>query len=252
NSGGSYHSAYDSYEYYVRFGDPGFAYGEALAKVAGRVTLRLANADVLPFRYTAFADNVSGYVDEVVNLADTRRKAVALERSLIADGAYDLSADPTKPWVTPEAPEPVPHLNFAPLLNARKALNAAAADLEKALADGGGMAAASGATAASGSMPATAATPAAVATSTELNEVLYQLERAMTREAGLPKRPWFRHQIYAPGYYTGYGVKTLPAIREAIEQGEWDTVDGHIADVSETLHRVTRHLRQATELARTP
>lgn len=225
NAGGSYHSAYDSYEYYVRFGDPGFAYGEALAKVTGRVTTRLANADVLPFRYTAFADNVSRYVDEVVALADSRRAANERERSLIADGAYELSADPTKPFVVPDAPDAVPHLNFSPLLNAREALTAAASELAAALngADAG---------------------------SPELNRALYRAERMMTREQGLPKRPWFRHQIYAPGFYTGYGVKTLPAVREAIEQSEWDTVDEHITRVAETLNSVAEHLRATAELAR--
>jgi N-acetylated-alpha-linked acidic dipeptidase len=132
NAGGSYHSAYDSYEYYVRFGDPGFAYGATLAKVAGRVTLRLANADILPFRYTAFADNVSGYVDEVVELADARRMAAERERSLISDGVYGLAADPTKTYVTPSPPAAVPHLSFAPLLNARESLVSAASELQDA------------------------------------------------------------------------------------------------------------------------
>ncbi|MFT4604463.1 MAG: N-acetylated-alpha-linked acidic dipeptidase [Rhodothermales bacterium] len=226
NSGGSYHSAYDSYEYYVRFGDPGFVYGATLAKVAGRVTLRLANADVLPFRYTAFADNVSGYVDEVVELADTRRTEATRERSLIADGVYGLAADPTKTFITPPPPDAVPHLNFAPLLNARESLVAAAAELQKALEGADG--------------------------SEQLNAALFQAERVMTRDDGLPKRPWFRHQIYAPGYYTGYGVKTLPGVREAIEEADWDLVAQQITRVSGTLEAVASHLRSAAAIATRP
>ena len=51
----------------------------------------------------------------------------------------------------------------------------------------------------------------------KLNETLMQIERALTLPAGLPGRPWYIHELYAPGFYTGYGVKTLPAVREAIE-----------------------------------
>jgi N-acetylated-alpha-linked acidic dipeptidase len=224
NSGGSYHSAFDSYEYFVRFSDPGFAYGAALAKVGGRATLRLANADILPFRYSAFADNVSRYVDEVVKLADDERSSAARERKLLEDGVYGLAADPTKAFVAPVAPEAVPHLNFAPLMNARDGLNAAAAELKAAL---------EGATA-----------------SEELNRLLYVAERVMTSMDGLPKRPWFRHQIYAPGYYTGYGVKTLPGVREAIEEAEWEEVGRQIERVSGTLRNVSDHLLQAAEAAK--
>jgi N-acetylated-alpha-linked acidic dipeptidase len=223
SGGGSYHSAFDSYDYFVRFGDPGFAYGATLAKIAGRVTLRLANADLLPFRYVAFADNVSKYVDEVVKLADSRRDAAVRERQLLADGAYRLAADPTKTFVSPEAPPAVPHLNFAPLLNARDALVAAAT----ALSD-------------------VASTASA---SPELNRVLFQAERSMTNTEGLPRRPWFRHQIYAPGFYTGYGVKTLPGVREAIEEDAWDEVGRQIEQTAGTLRAVVADLERATAIA---
>ena len=219
SGGGSYHSTYDSYDHYTRFGDPDFAYGATLVKVTGRTTLRLANAGVLPFRYAAFADHVARYVNEVTTLADTERRRVEVVRALIDDGVYRVAADPTEPFVVPEKPALVPHLNFAPVLNALNRLEKAAKALDA---------------------HSVQAPPSAT-----LNQALYRMERLMTSDEGLPKRPWFRHQIYAPGYYTGYGVKTLPGVREAIEEAEWDQVEMQILRLAETLSRVSEAMEAA-------
>lgn len=221
SGGGSYHSIYDSYDYYVRFGDPGFAYGVTLAKVVGRATLRLANADVLPFRYGALADHVSRYVDEVVKLADTLRDETARTNRMIADGAFTLAADPTKTYVAPEPKADVPHLNFAPLLNARARLAEAAARAD----------------AATGSVEG----------DPSLNAALFGIERLLTDEAGLPRRPWFRHQVYAPGYYTGYGVKTLPGVREAIEERDFAEAERQIGRVAGVLDRAASALERIAD-----
>ena len=77
-----------------------------------------------------------------------------------------------------------------------------------------------------------------------------QAERAMTSNDGLKGRPWYRHLLYAPGFYTGYGVKTMPAAREAIEQGEWSNVDGEIVRIADALNREALLVSQlATELS---
>jgi N-acetylated-alpha-linked acidic dipeptidase len=218
SGGGSYHSIYDSYDWYVRFGDPGFAYGVALAEVAGRATLRLANADVLPFRFRSLAAHVARYVDEVTRLADTRREETARTNALLRDRAYTLAADPKLPYVPPPVRPEVPYLNFAPLLNVRDRLSTAAARADSALA--------------------------AAAGSESLNGRIYRLERLLTDPDGLPGRPWFRHLVYAPGYYTGYGVKTLPGVREAIEQRDYAEAERQIVRIARVLGRA------ADELAR--
>jgi len=230
NGGGSYHSAFDSFDHYTRFGDPSFAYGLALAATAGRATLRLANADLLPFRFSNFSDHVAGYAKEVMKLADDLREKTEQENRLIDDGAYTLSADPTETFVAPEKKDLVPHLNFAPLQNAVDRLQKSAEAFDKARMS--------------------RSTPLDGEPRTALNKLLFQTERTMTDQDGLPRRNWFRHQIYAPGFYTGYGVKTLPGIREALEQRTWDEATTQITRVSGTLNRVADDLDRATSLVR--
>src|SRR5690606_3750985 len=232
SGGGSYHSAYDTFEHYTRFGDTTFAYGVALAQTAGRATLRLANADVLPLRMTGFVDNVKTYVDEVMTLAANERSEVQRRNELIARDAYRLAADPQETYVPPDPAEPVPALNFPPLQNALARLERAAAAYDDAVP----------AALAAGAIDASRARA--------LNSVLRGLEHKMTRDEGLPRRPWFRHQIYAPGFYTGYGVKTLPGVREAIEEHDWDEANAYIASTAEVLERVAAEIERATAIVR--
>ncbi len=198
DGGGSYHSVYDSFDHYKRFGDPGFAYGAALAKVCGHATLRLANADTLPFDFINFAETVNRYAAEVIELADSMRTETAASNSLITSGMLKSVQDPTQTFVVPAVKQEVPNLDFKPLRKALEELDESVRKFSKASAKG---------------MPAERRA--------ELDRILYGTERSLTRTAGLPRRDWFRHHIYAPGFYTGYGVKTLPGIREAIEQRNW-------------------------------
>ena len=221
SGGGSYHSAYDSYEHYKRFGDFDYAYGVALARVAGRATMRMANADVLPFRFTALGSHVSRYVDELTELVERLRESTARENDLVASGAWRVAVDPRDGLVEPIAKAAVPHVNFAPLFNARDRLIKAAGEVDAASATHD------------------------AASARALNETLFRAERLLLDAGGLPKRPWFRHQVYAPGFYTGYGVKTLPAIREAIEQRDWAEADRQIARVSGVLVRFAESLEAA-------
>lgn len=228
SGGGSYHSIFDSYDHYTRFGDPTFVYGVALAKTAGRATLRLADAEVLPFRWSSLASDVDKYLGEVKKLADDMRTETEHRNALVDQGAYELAADPTETYVPPGKEEPVPYLNFAPLENAAARLDVAAkaydAALAKKMASGG---------------------PDA-ATARRLNGLLQGLEQKLTRKDGLPRRPWFRHQIYAPGFWTGYGVKTLPGVREGIEQREWGEVRQFVDEISAALDRLSDGLDAAT------
>ena len=216
--GGSYHSIYDSIDHFERFGDPNFAYGIVQAKTTGRMVLRLANADVLPFEFTTFADTVGRYVDELAKLAETARKATEERNRMIADNTLVVAADPTKTFVAPKADAPVPYLNFAPLQNAVARLKVAARAYDARPRDS-----------------ASAAT----------DEILMHAEQALLSTNGLPRRPWFRHTIYAPGFYTGYGVKTLPGVREAIEQKQWSDVAPQIDIIASALNAYSARIEGA-------
>lgn len=209
-SDGSYHTLYDTYEHYTKFRDPGFAYGVALAQVAGRATMRLANAPRLPFEFTGLADNISLYVSEIEELADTMREDTEASNARIDSGVYDLALDPTRSLVAPMKKSEVPYFNFAPLKNALDELEEAASAYAEVVAEG---------------LPATESE----------NRLLYSSERELTRDDGLPGRPWFTHHIYAPGFYTGYGVKTIPGVREAIEERQYDLVEDEIFVAAEVI-----------------
>jgi N-acetylated-alpha-linked acidic dipeptidase len=221
NSGGSYHSIYDSIDHYVRFGDPGFHYGVALVQTAGRIMLRLAQAETLPFEFTASAEAIDGYAKEVVKLAKDLREETEKRNRLIAEGRFDAAADPQEPFVAPKPRDPVPPIEFAALQKAVERLKQSASGYEKASGPGG-----------------TAA----------LDQVLYGTERALTRDEGLPRRPWYRHFVYAPGFYTGYGVKTLPGVREAIEEHKWDEAAAQIDATAKTIERYAQEIERAAEL----
>jgi len=226
DNGGSYHSVYDSFDHYTRFGDPDFAYGVALAQTGGRAVLRFGNADVLPYAFNNFADSVGTYVREVGKLADDMRDETKEKNRRITDQTFVAVFDPTEPYVVPTPAAPVPYLNFAPLQNAFARLQESSQKYDAAAR-----------------LPDRKLTPQA---QQALDAALMQTERAMLREAGLPRRPWFKHQIYAPGFYTGYGVKTLPAIREAIEQRNWTEAEQQINLVAETITQIAAAIDRAT------
>jgi N-acetylated-alpha-linked acidic dipeptidase len=216
-AGGSYHTLYDTYEHFTTWNDPGLVYTATLPKVVGRATLRLANAQRLPFEFTGFADNVALYVDELEELAANMRSETELNNQLIEDGIYAAALDPTKSLGAPTRKEPVPHFNLAPLRNALERLQAAASEFDAA---------------ASGNSIA----------SEEINNLLFTTERLLTRDEGLNGRPWYKHHVYAPGFYTGYGVKTIPGVREAIEQREFDIVEEQVKIAAEVLHGMAERI----------
>jgi len=230
--GGDYHSIYDSFDHYTRFGDPGFQYGIALSETAGRLVLRLANSDLLPIEFTTFADTLSRYLDELTKLNQTERTNTEERNRLIRERAYEIAADPTKTYVPPKLESPVPFLNFAPLQNAIARLHQSARDYDRL----------------AGALPSDA--PNAAVREAALDQSLMHIEQALTTPQGLPRRPWFRHQIYAPGFYTGYGVKTVPGVREAIEQKQWTEANQQIEIVARVIENYAAQVDRATEIAR--
>ncbi len=226
SSGGEYHTMYDSYKLYKRFKDPTFQYGVTLAKVAGRTSLRLANAEILPFEFEHFTKIVSRYVDEVIKLADELRIETKKNNILITTGIYKLSDNPKAHLKAPKIKEPVPYFNFAPIENALHELKSKAIAFSNALKDNR-----------INSLNKTA-----------INRILKDMERSFIREHGLPRRPWYRHHIYAPGFYTGYGVKTLPGVREAIEERDFNEVKKQVNILADVLMSFSDKIGKATSL----
>lgn len=218
--GGEYHSIYDSYDDYRRFKDSGFHYGVALSQTAGRMALRMADADVLPFEFKDLYKTINGYVNELVSLLQQTRDKTEVENQLITSGDYKLAADPLKTFVVPATKEAVPYLDFSPLQNALAALKKSTDSLSvivsKAVKAGGD--------------------------NDALNVKLYEAEQQLLLLNGLPRRPWYKHSLYAPGFYTGYGVKTLPGIREAIEQRNWKEAQDQINLDAAVINKLAEYL----------
>ncbi|HEY1200636.1 MAG TPA: transferrin receptor-like dimerization domain-containing protein [Niastella sp.] len=226
-SGGEYHSIYDSYDLFTRFKDPGFHYGVALSKTAGRVILRLANAEVLPVDFNSFYKTVVEYAADIKTLADNMRSQTEIQNRLIKEKLYDLARDQTKTYRAPEVKEAVPFLNFSDLDNTLAQLKTSVEEFQKLY---------------------TSATRLSVEKQQQLNTILYQSERSLLHEKGLPRRSWYRHQVYAPGYYTGYGVKTLPGIREGVEERNWQEAKESIETATRTLQLYNKQVNAAIAL----
>jgi N-acetylated-alpha-linked acidic dipeptidase len=222
-SGGQYHSVYDDFYWYTHFEDTDFSYGRTLAQTSSTLVLRLADADVIPFQYVDAAETIHTYVAEVKKLAETQRVQIKERNAQIAEGVYKALEDPKKKSVAPQPEAQEPYFNFAPLDQAADDLTAAAKEYDAAFAahasDGKGT----------------------------VNAQLLLTERVLVDTEGLPGRPWYQNLIYAPGLYTGYGVKTLPTVREAIEQKQWSEVDKQIARTSAAIKREADALKQATQ-----
>jgi N-acetylated-alpha-linked acidic dipeptidase len=231
---GVYHSQYDTFEHYMRFGDPGFFYEVAEAKTVGRIALRMADAEVLPMQFTAFADVVNQYVDEVHKLADEKRRRVEALGKLLDQSAFNAAADPTKPVAAPAREPEVPYFEFASLDNVLARLQKSARgydDLYAKVLDG--------------SLKLT------VTQRRQLDDLLRGLEQTLTDSRGLPGRDWYRHLIYAPGMLTGYGVKTLPGVREGIEQNRFEEASRYIPITAAALGAYCDRLDQATGILKT-
>lgn len=200
--GGVYHSIYDTFAWYTRFSDTTFQFGRALAQYNGTAVLRLADAEVLPFEFTALAETVSKYADEIEKL----QKQVA-------------------------PPTPI---DLGPLKSGLQSLRESASRFEEVI---------QAASAGDGQGLRKSAT-----TAKALNRAIYLSERSLIAAQGLPRRGWFKHQLYAPGFYTGYGVKTIPAVREALEQKYWDEARQQAIVVGNTLAAAAKQIDAAAQL----
>ncbi len=227
-SDGVYHSVYDSFYHMTTFDDPGLKYGAALSKTIGRLVLRIADADTPPQHFTDFSDTVAVYLDEVKKLADDRRREDEKRTKLLADGAFALASDPLKPVGAAIDKPATPHIELAPLENAVGRLGKAAKAYDDAYAAKG----------------PTLAQPVR----DRLNGLLRDIDQLLLDPKGLPDRPWYQHMIYAPGRFTGYGAKTLPGVREAIEERRFKDANDYAVRIAAVLDAYSARLDEARKL----
>jgi N-acetylated-alpha-linked acidic dipeptidase len=220
--GGTYHSAYDTPWFIEHFGDKDALYGKALADTAGTLVLRFADADVLPYDFRNLASTLAGYSGELKALVKQRQADAALRKRNLDAGYYKLTADPRKPLPLPEPLPSPPDFDFAPLDQAIAALRQSAVTLNDAE-----------------TKTATTLSPAAM---DKINGDLARAERKFLNPAGLPRRPWVQDLLYAPGWYTGYGVKTMPGVREAIEDGRYDEATQQLQIVTAAIQAEAAYL----------
>jgi N-acetylated-alpha-linked acidic dipeptidase len=228
SAGGVYHSRYDTFEFHSRFVDPGFVYDALLAKTVGRAVMSVADSDLPVQRATDFADAVGHFVTQIKKLADNMREEADVQAGLLHDDAFRLDADPTKTSGPPTALKPVPKFDFAALEAASARLKTSAKAYDDAIAKNGG------------SLP-----PERLA---KLQGLMQTIDQTLTSDVGLPDRPWFRNLVYAPGRYTGYGTKTLPGVREAIEEERWDDATKYVKLTADALNTYSDRLDQATSV----
>jgi N-acetylated-alpha-linked acidic dipeptidase len=228
---GIYHSIYDDFYWYTHFSDTNFVYGRALAQTVGTSVMRLADAEVLPFDFVDFADTVGMYTKNLQKLLTDKQDEIRERNLELDEGVFKATFDPRHPTVAPAREEVPPHINFAPMQNAVDSLTRSAKHYQQALSqkqtslDDDAFAAKLGA----------------------LNRELIESERRLTNADGLPRRSWYKHLLYAPGVYTGYGVKTVPGVREGIEQKRYAEAEQEIVRVGKVLENESALIEAAAK-----
>jgi N-acetylated-alpha-linked acidic dipeptidase len=216
---GIYHSIYDDFYWYTHFSDADFVYGRAMAQTVGTSVLRLADAEVLPFDFVDFADTVQKYTRDLEKLLADKQEEIRERNQELDEGVFKATFDPRRPTVAPPREDVPPHLNFAPMQNAADSLARSAEHYRQALLH----------------QQAGLGQDGIAEALRTLNQQLIQSERRLTNADGLPRRPWYKHLLYAPGVYTGYDAKTVPGVREGIEQKRYAEAEQEIARVAKAL-----------------
>jgi N-acetylated-alpha-linked acidic dipeptidase len=229
DEGDQYHSIYDDFYWYTHFVDTDFSYGRALAQTAGTVILRLADADLIPVDYSAQADAIAKYESDLEKLLKDKQDEIAEQNLELQEGVFKASADPHKTFVPPPQEAVPPFMNFSPLKNAIERLKKSADLYSQALAKWK----------AQGS-------PAIPQQSLDqVNADVMRVSRLFLNQQGLPERPWFKNQVYAPGAYTGYGAKPIAAVREYMDEKKWKEAEGQIPQVAQVIENVSAGIDQA-------
>lgn len=229
--GDQYHSIYDDFYWYTHFSDTDFSYGRALAQTAGTAMMRLADANLIPFDYSPQAEAIAKYEAELEKLLKNKQDEFSERNLELQEGVFVATADPHKPSVPPPAEVVPPYMNFAPMKNAIDLLKKSSDRYSKILSGWQ----------AKGS-------PAVAAQSLDVvNADLLKIPRLFLNQKGLPERPWFKNQIYAPGAYTGYDAKPIAAVREYMDEKKWKEAEAQIPQVSLVIENVAAGINQAAD-----
>jgi len=190
---GIYHSAYDSYHWMSKFGDPGFEYHATAGKIGAAMLLRIANSDILPYDYVEFARTMRRFATQASQAITEKHWSVSLDSLTRAIGKMEDAA-----------------MAFASARDRTLAGDPSAVTLQK------------------------------------VNAAQIEVERQLTRPAGLVTRSWFRNLIYASDENNGYATMVFPSIGEAIRAGDTTTVAREINDLAGRFDAATRELQRAT------
>ncbi len=231
DEGGIYHSIYDDFYWYTHFSDFDFVYGRALSQTVGTAVMRLADAEVLPFDFVDFADTIQKYTKDLEKLLSEKQEEILERNQELDDGVFKATLDPRRPTVAPPREEVPPHLNFAPMENAAETLTRSADHYRKAY-----------------SQRQSGLSENQTEMLKALNSRLIESERKLTNQDGLPRRPWYKHLLYAPGVYSGYGVKTVPGVREGIEEKRYAEAEQEIVRVANALQEESALIESAAQM----
>jgi N-acetylated-alpha-linked acidic dipeptidase len=231
DDGTQYHSIYDDFYWYTHFVDTDFVYGRALAQTIGSAMMRLADADLIPVDYSPQAEAISKYETELEKLLKDKQDEFTERNLELKEGVFKATNDPRRPTMPPPAEVVPPYMNFAPMKNSIELLKKSSERYSKALSkwrDDG--------------------SPALPAEKVELiNADLLRVSRLFLNEKGLPERPWFKNQIYAPGAYTGYGAKPIAPVREYMDEKKWKEADAQIPGVARSIENVAAGINKAAD-----
>ncbi len=231
DDGTQYHSIYDDFYWYTQFVDKDFAYGRALSQTGGTAIMRFADADFIPVDFSPQADAIEKYEVELEKLVKDKQDEFTERNLELTEGVFKATDDPRRPLVAPPAETVPPFINLAPMKNAIMLLKKSADRYSRALA----------AFQAKGS----AALPAKSLET--INADLERVSRLFLNDKGLPERPWFKNQIYAPGAYTGYGAKPIAAVREYLDEKKWGEAEGQVPQVAHVIENVAAGIDKAAQ-----
>ncbi len=231
DDGTQYHSIYDDFYWYTHFVDTDFAYGRALAQTAGTAMMRLADADLFPVDYAPQAEAIAKYLSELEALLKEKQDEFTERNQELQEGVFSATSDPRRPTLPPPSETVPPFMNFSSMKNSVELLKKSSQRYSKALADWRAKG--------SPALPEQSLKP--------LNADLLKISRLFLNEKGLPERPWFKNQIYAPGAYTGYGAKPVAAVREYMDEKKWKEAEEQVPQVAQVIENAAAGISQAAD-----
>jgi N-acetylated-alpha-linked acidic dipeptidase len=231
DEGDQYHSIYDDFYWYTHFVEDNFLYGRALAQTAGSIMMRIADADLVPFDYAPQAEAIAKYETELEKILKDQQDEISERNLELQEGVFSATADPHKTSVPPPGQPVPPFMNFAPMKNSIELLKKSAEHYSRAL----------------GKFQAVGSDGVSQSSLDAVNADLLNMSRLFLNDKGLPERPWFKNQIYAPGAYVGYDARPIAAVREYMDQKKWKEADAQIPMVAQVIENIAAGMNKAAD-----